>query len=297
MKENKVFELIANIDTDLSMDQRITEQLMNDQTITEHTTKNAWLQLKYSRLYHNPTLLRFVRTAAIILIFTFLGTTTVLAANYLIRSYRADLEIIPEVELGPPQENTVKQRFGPGHKNESRITRDAEGNILEAQIPEDPNHEDIKYGDEVFAKLGLPNLIPTYLYDNYLLGEGGYLYTEYSLEDGTISSQISAHFFSVDTGKQIYLYFHPSEASTEDNTMTYMTNEFTEDDYSTSTYVSKGGLICNLVENEEHDLIDATIIYDSELLGNATFFLDFVSIPMDEVETILDSIPISSVTD
>jgi hypothetical protein len=267
---------------------------MNYQTISENAPKLEWLQLKYGCLYRNPTLLRFAKTTAIIILFTFLGTTTVLAADYLIRSYTANLEITPEVESGPPQENKLKQHFGPGHKNESKITRDAEGNILETQIPEDPNNDDVKYGDEVFSKLGLPNLIPTYLYDNYLLREGGYLYIEDSLKDGSISSQISAHFFSADNGKQIYLYFHPSETSTKDHTMTYMTNDFTEDDYTTSTYVSKGGLICNLVKIEKHSLIDATIIYDSEQLGNATFFLDFVSIPMDEVKAILDSIPITA---
>lgn len=293
MKNEKVKKLFASIDTDRSMDQRITDHLLNYQEITDNKHNKTLSQLINCIFFYHQTLHRFTRLAAAIILITIFGTTTVLAANYLIRSYTADLEIIPEVELGQPQESTVNQRFGTGHKNESRIVRDAEGNILEAHIPEDPNNEDVKYGDEVFSQLGLPNLIPTFLYDNYLLGEGGYLYTEYSHDDNR-SAMISAYFFSVGNDKQIYLYFHPSKTSTKDNTMTYMTNEFKEEDLITSTYVTEGGLTCNLVENEKHGIIDATIIYDSEQLGNATYFLDFVSIPMEEVKTILDSIPISA---
>lgn len=294
MKNEKIKKIISNIDTDISMDRRITDHLLNYQELTDITHNKALSQRNNNTLLFNQALHNFTRTAAAILLFTIFGTTTVLAANYLIKSYTADLEIIPEVELSPPQDSTMKQHFGTGHKNETRITRDAEGNILETQIPEDPKNEDIKFGDEAFSKLELPNLIPTYLYDHYLLGEGGYLYTAYS-HDGNISSQISASFFNVDTDKQVYLYFHPSKTSTKDNTMTYMTNEFKEEDLITSTYVTEGGLTCNLVENEKYGLIDATIIYDSEQLGNATYFLDFVSIPMNEVKAILDSIPINMI--
>ncbi len=286
MKDDRIKEVFANIDTDISMDQRITDQLMNYQSITNISNMKARF------LITNHTVTSFARMAAIIVLVIFCGTTTVLAGNYLIMSYKANFEVIPETELGPPLEYSVKQRYGTGHKNESRITRDSEGNIIEAHIPEDPNHDDIKYGDEVFSKLGLPNLIPTYLYDNYLLGEGGYLYTEITLEDGSISSQISASFFSINASKNIYVYFTPSKAPIKNKTITYMTG-LTEEDYITSTYVTRGGLICNLVENPKYDIIDAAILFDSEQLGNASYFLDFVWVPMDEVKAILDSIPIT----
>lgn len=288
--DDRIKKLFNNIDTDPSMDQRITEQLMNYPTARDSRLNAAWYYIKNSFISRNSALYSITRIAAIIILITFLGTTTVLATNHLIMTYKADMAIVPEEDFDSPPEYTVKEHYGTGHPNSTTITKDAEGNIIETK-PEDPNGEDKKYGDEVFKRIGLPNLIPSYLYEHYLLGEGGYLYIESPNDDGSPYREISAFFYAVNSGRKVYVYFSPSDASTKDRTMTYMTDRLAKD-YVTSIYTTSGGLLCNIVQDKIDGLIGATIYFDSEKLGNGAYFISFDSVSMAEVEDILNSLPI-----
>ena len=70
-------------------------------------------------------------------------------------------------------------------------------------------------GDEAFAELGYPNLIPSYIYDNYLLSEKGHICVENN-RDGVTQKWLITEFFTdgYETGDfsasiYIYLLSHP----------------------------------------------------------------------------------------
>jgi Ni,Fe-hydrogenase I large subunit len=294
MKENKLCDIISKIDTDASMDQRIKEKLLTHEVNAGIVNPLKCLTAKLNMMFKVSYFRAISKVAAAVLIFAVVGTATAWAASYFFKSYPAEFEVIPEVEHNSTIEKEVTA-YGEGHKNERRTITDSDGNVIESYGPEDPNDDDIKYGNEVFAALGLPNLIPTYLYDNFLLEEGGYRYIEQKYDEDTIYKSIKAGFYSENTTKYVFIDFNPSDTSTEDSTIMYADDTSTKESFHTTTYVTDGGLICNLINNteDEHETTSATIFYDSETLGNACYLLSFSNIERDEIEAILDSIPIT----
>lgn len=282
MKESRLKEAMHNIDSDASMDQRITEKLIHYNT-TPHQSRKI------------PVFSFLPKAAAAVLIFIILGTTTAFAAGYFIKSYKvkySHIQLSDEIldKLTPVK--AIKS-FGSGHKNEYKTTYDPEGNVTSCIQPEDQDKEDMKYGDEAFAYIGLPNLVPTYLYDHYLLTEGGYKYAETKLDDGTVLKQLFASFFYVKSSKRVYLQYFPSETSTK-NLLNYLTdNTRKKSDFINETYTAKSGLICNLRKDKKNNLISVTIQFDSNSIGNASYYLCFCDIQMEEAKDILDSIPVT----
>lgn len=292
MKESEFKDILSRINTDTTMDQQIVDNLINYEASSNHTFQAKWLSNLNTTKNDKKLLSKISKSIAAVVLLAILGTTTALAASYL-KSYTAEFEVVPETELGPPADTLVRKEFGEGHKNETKTTYDSAGNVIEFIGPEDPNHDDVKYGNEAFAEIGLPNLIPTYLYDNYLLEEGGYIYVEQLRQDGFIMKKISAGFYQGDSGKYVFVDFLPSDQSSNYGIIAYLDSELSTKDFITSTYINKGGLTCNLVENSKHGIVSSTILFDSETLGNATYGISFTNIKMDEIEAILDSIPIN----
>lgn len=296
MKEKDFRKFINTIDTDASIDQRITDQLMNYEVDTLIINRNRLPVVNLKNLRGRRLISSMTKAAAVILLFAIVGTTTALAATYLVKSYKVKYEVVPESDLGPVPEREIIS-FGTGHKNESGTFYDAEGNLTFSYGPEDPNDEDIKFGDEAFTALGLPNLTPTYLYDNYLVQEPGYRYIKPKSDDGSeFKDELFVSFFTVGSSKHVYLDFFPQETSTQDITLSIPTN-MAEDLTNTSTYTTKGGLICNLRESEKYNIIDAIIMFDSDTLGNGFYAICFTDIQMDEAKEILDSIPITDASE
>jgi hypothetical protein len=295
MNEKKFNDVILKIDTDASMDQKIKQKLLTYEVNTGliHPLKCPTSSLK--KMFHAINFRAISKVAAVVLILTIVGTATAWAASYIFKSYSAELEVVPEVEhhMATVKEVTI---YGEGHKNERRTIRDSDGNVIESYGPEDPKDDDIKYGDQAFAALGLPNLIPVYLYDNYLLEEGGYQYIEQKNSENTINKSIKAGFFTENTSKYVFIDFNPSDSSTEESTILYADDASNKESFHTTTYITEGGLICNIIDNiqDGYDTISASIFFDSESLGNARYLLSFSNIKMDEIETILESIPITS---
>lgn len=292
MKENDFKKVISSLAPDASMDQRITEKLIHYEFNTNKA--NQLLQVDHSFSIKNSLTLihKLPKIAVAILILVVVGGTTAAAVGYFLKSYPAEYRIvsIKDYDLSTESETI---HFGEGHKNVTTTITDAEGNITERTIPEDPNHDDVKYGDEVFQKLELPNLIPTYLFDRYLLTEGGYRYIEHRLSDGTTSAEIAASFFTVGSSKHVYIQFMPCDISADDAVL-LVSNDVLKGGYKKSTYTAKNGLICNMIEYDNESIIDATILFDSDKLGNAMYFLCFTDIQKDEAKAILDSIPINA---
>lgn len=294
MKENKLNNVIFRIDTDASMDQKIKQKLLTYEVNTCIIHPLKYPTSRLIKMFHTLNFRAISKVAAAVLIFTIVGTATAWAASYIFKSYPAELEVVPEVEHHMATEKEVTT-YGEGHKNERRTITDSNGDVIESYGPEDPNNDDIKYGDEAFAALGLPNLIPVYLYDNYLLEEGGYHYIEQKNNENTIYKSIKAGFFTENTSKYVFIDFNPSASSTEESTILYADDASTKESFHTTTYITEGGLICNIIDNiqDGYDTISASIFFDSETLGNACYLLSFSNIKMDEIETILESIPIT----
>jgi hypothetical protein len=289
VKEKRFNEILQSIKPDSAMDQRIINRISNyESSNTENNLSDKLVWMFSHKVVHSNVF----KTAAAFVMLIILGTTTALAASYIIKSYTVkEYNVIPEPDYSKALDRTITS-YGEGHKN---VTVYQDGKLIEK--PEDTNKEDVKYGDEVFALLGLPNLVPTYLYEHYLLEEGGYKYIEGKCSDGSKYKQISAGFYCLGATKYVFIDFIPSEDSMKDTEITFANNDLLKEDLKISTYTTPGGLICNLSEDDNSDLITAHVIFDSEVLGNAEYLLSFTHIDMEEVKKILGSIPITTITE
>jgi hypothetical protein len=288
MKEDRFIDIMKTIKPDPDMDQRMIDHLIN----YEDSTSDQSIINMIKAICNKKIFFRNISiSVSTFLLFIMLGTTTAFA-GYLIKSYLVnDYYVIKEPDAGLLAERNITS-YGEGHVNKTVYV---DGKIIEK--PEDVNKEDVKYGDEVFGLLGLPNLIPTYLYNNYLVEEGGYKFIEGKTNDGSEYKKIAGGFFSVNTSKYVYIDFSPSNGTMKDTDLILADNNLSKEDIKSSSYTTKGGLTCNLTEDEKNDMITAIILFDSEALGNAYYLLSFTHIDKEEVKTILDSIPYLNVSD
>ena len=289
MKEREFIEFVSKIEPHTSMDQRIINRLLNYDTSMDNFQHKKYIlsQLLINRINKlSHSLPKFVAIAFILAI---IGSTTVLAAGYLTQSYSSESRAISSPEIKMPKV-LAKKHFG-GHTITS--TKTMENGKLITIGPEDYNDVDVKSGDKAFAELDLPNLFPTYLYDNYILDNNGIIYVEEEKSDGSKFTCIVATFLSFDTKKLIYIEYVPSKASKKESSNTSATNDFTKEDFTTSQYIANNGLICNLKEAVMDDTISARIYFNSNSIGKANYLISFSHVKMDEVKEVLDSIPIS----
>lgn len=207
------------------------------------------------------------RVALFIIIITTFGTITTFATIHYVTSYPVDVLTIDDMVI---------------EEYESVRT-----------------HVPYKNGDEAFSVLNLPNLVPTYLLDNFKLSlYDNYTYYEEEFPNGMINKQIYTKFISKSgPGRIVYFYYSPSDTSQKN---TIVTTVATDDSITTSTYITKNGLTCNIIEKNDDDIFSssatALIIFDSKSLGNGSLFFDFHDVEMNEIKDILDSIPIKDAT-
>lgn len=269
MKEKEFLDYISNIKADSATDQRILTQVLNYEESKQKKVRFSFM--------HAMT-----RAAAVLLIVSALGTATVLAAGFFVKSYSARLASEKDFDMdesitGIPVNKTTIM-------GSQRIT-DENGYTV--------GLERIQGADsEAFALLNLPNLVPSYLQDHYYTDSDGYVYLEETLGD-SVTKRMKAFYIS-DTlyTKEVYLWFDllPTNQSAKDTPILMdESNEIT-------TYVTKNGLICTICKNQEvNSFLNVLILYDSETLGNALYRLEFSpNIEMDEVITILESIPFTA---
>lgn len=315
--EDRLKEILTKPVMDETMDQKIAEQLLNYDT---DRNKKVWTANWLTRTFSTHNSLRINISKVVIIIFALfiIGGGTALAARWYVKSYPAKIIIMNEddIDLGEYEssvEHRVRKSFGTGNRLVSML-RDRDGNIyevdengyyifedgsknIEAYIPDPNRHEnDRKSGDEAFAEMGFPNLVPTYLYDNYILGVGGYSYMETYYKNGSFYKTILADFFKdgYDTGdftsETIFAQFSSSDITTE--AYAYLNKNDNNDTYRYSSYTNKNGILCTIVEKLEN--VAVHIVFESEQLGNGDINLIFKGITLDKIKEILDTIPLTA---
>lgn len=173
------------------------------------------------------------------------------------------------------------------------ITIEADDQVLEEYESVRTQHVPYKNGDEAFSVLNSPNLVPTYLLDNFKLPQD-YTYYEVEFPNGRINKQIYAKFIAKSgPGRIVYFSYSPSDTSLKDTSVTVVT----DDSITTSTYITTSGLTSTIIEKNDDDIYSssaiASIYFDSESLGNGSLFFNFHDVEMNEIKDILDSIPIA----
>lgn len=332
MKEEKLRNLMSKVDSDTVMDHRIMDHLfyyeedsgvnLDRNNVNRRTVIPAGKRYKF-------ILNKGSKIAAALIFFAILGTATVWASSYFVKTHPIDLQIKPMKEYealveeweaqGYKSESQIikEQRFGEGEvggtflsdasgnkiePDSNGVYKDSDGNILDSGIL--PEYDPVKSGDEAFAVLGLSNLTPTYVFDNnYILSTEGYRYTETehkiyaeNKSDCFIEQSITAFFD--DTNKTVHFTYTPIDDAASIGTSYFVQDEADVLNSTTSTYVTEGGLLCNLViTDDEYEAVTAEIYLESETLGKVLYSLSFNHVEMDEIEAILDSVPISTTED
>jgi hypothetical protein len=271
MNERDLKRILTKPTIDNEMDRSIADVILNYES---GSLNNANRNLRNRSMLNNSWKShRLAKVAVIVLALVLVGTGTVLAAGYKVKSHRQKIKFMTNEELG-------------------------EGTPL---YGEDTKRTFFGSGDEAFAELGYPNLIPSYIYDNYLLSEKGHICLENN-RDGVTQKWLITEFFTDGyetgdfSGEYIYISFIPSDVSVVNITSVYTEEVGLEEDFIFSEYTTKGGVICSLKQHIERGYITADILFDSDTIGNGSLMMNFSGIDMDKVKEILDTLPLTEET-
>lgn len=301
MKESELKKIMTTPVMDETMDQNITESLLN------YTTDNT---MKSRRIIKS----NLPKIAAAILVLVTLGTGAVLASSYYARTYLNDIQIKSVQELGTDldevlsdcyDDDTVRKHFGASegmvsqlkNKNGGTTVMNEDGfyvfengsRLVAPDAPGPDRHENArKGGDGAFGELGYPNLVPSYIYDNYILEDNGFICYESEI-DNTVQKWLTARFSDSDDylSKVIYVTFIPRESPVEGEGSVYFIEDKTDEDFIHSGYTTKNGIQCSVVE-EIGGNINAHIFFEIDTIGNGEIMFEFDGFEMDKVKEILD---------
>lgn len=327
MKEKEFEKLLAQSKIDGAMDNRIEDNLLlYNPSVSSSLIKGKVIKLNkmlYSRAF------RFAyKAAAVVAVLAAVGGATAWAAKKLVKTYPTEIRTVTEDELADEYEEqgidydeyqksvterSIRKNFGSGNSMVSPIT-DTEGNILEADengyitfsdgsifkpaAARDPKgHEkDRISAEEAFAELGIPNLIPDYVYDNYFVKEGGFRYVE-TAYDGWISKILTVSFFPDYKSpeyaegdlvrKTINFTFSPFKELPETPGVTMIGNK---NPGEISSYTTINGIECTILKNIN---IMAFIYYSSDTIGDGHMAVEFIGHTMDEATRILDMLSLT----
>ena len=323
MKESDIRKVLKQPKMDEVMDRRIEDSLLSYDPNVSFKLNNGKL-IKLNKRIYTKTFNLAAKAAAVVLILTAVGSATAWAARLLVKTYPTEIKTITEEEYKNRieeqgidyeeyqkniLENAVKKKFGEGNVRVSPM-RDSKGNILEPDengfihfedgslfkpsVARDPKgHEkDRKNGEEAFAELGLPNLIPDYIYDNYLVAEGGFTYLENNY-DGKMFKWLTVSFFPdymsdefADENdlfrKTIYFTFSPYDELPQNPGVVLIGGVGTGD---ITSYTTINGVECTILKNEN---ILVFINYSSEIIGDGQIMVEFIGHGWDEAKKILD---------
>ncbi|ABX43606.1 hypothetical protein [Lachnoclostridium phytofermentans] len=90
--------------------------------------------------------------------------------------------------------------------------------------------------------------------------------------------------------EQIWITFHPIKTSAKDHKSIYMQNT-DKDNNIVSSYVTKGGILCSVLEYNNTNNVVVNIDFDSESIGNGYMMIEFIGIKWDKITEILDTLP------
>jgi hypothetical protein len=326
MKENELNKILKKPVMDETMDQKIANSILlfstrQSKNFFAAEWKRMWYFISQKVMYHGIS-----RMAIAFLALVILGTGTALAAGMYVKSFPTEVNFITKDMIDYEDIykripiNEVRKNFGQGNKMIG-LLRDINGNIL--AIDEDgyytfedgskflapyvPNPERHKIdrisGDEAFAETSFPNLVPSIIYDDYLLYEGGFKYYKATYEDDTTFQSIHGEFFPEYTktdnfSEAIYFWFTPVNSPEDNPGVLYLLDEKKDlSKYIQSSYTNQGGIICTLLKSEDGNNVIAHSAFEGNTMGNGNIMIEFVNFKqMNKIEKILDSLPITSDT-
>lgn len=326
MKENELSKILKKPVMDKTMDYKIADAILLFDTkqrknIFATEWKRIWYFMSQKVMYHGISRITIAFFALVIF-----GSGTAWAASMYVKSFPTEVKFITKdmIDYNDIYDeipiNEVRKNFGQGNKMIG-LLRDTNGNILEIDeagyytfedgskilapyVPNPERHQiDRISGDEAFAETSFPNLVPSIIYDDYLLYDGGFKYYMATYDDDTTFQSISGEFFQEYTktdnfSQTIYFWFTPVD-SIEDNPGAFylLDNKKDISNYIQSSYTNQGGIICTLLKSKDGNNIIAHIAFKSNTIGNGTIMIEFVNIQqMNKIEKILDSLPITSET-
>lgn len=326
MRENELKKILKQPIMDETMDQKIANTILLYST---NKRKNFFVvgckRMGYfisQKVMHHGILKMVIAFLALVIF----GTGTAWAASMYVKSFPTEVNLMTNDMIDYEDvyekipKNEVWKNFGQGHKMIS-LLRDTNGNILEIDkdgyytfedgskflapyVPDPKRHEiDRISGDEAFAETNYPNLVPSIIYDDYLLKEGGFTYYEATYEDNTTFQRILGSFFEDYTKtdnfrESIYFSFTPVDSLEDNPGVIHLVDDKKDlSNYMQSSYTNKGGIICTLLESRDGKNIIAHIAFKSDTIGNGKLMIEFVDFKqMDKIKNILDSLPITSDT-
>ena len=227
MKEHNLKELLSKPVMDQKMEKRIVSSILQyEDNIAQNKERNKSDDCKCYNRKNRKNIIgkanyNISRFAFVIIGILIIGTGTAYAASLYVKSYRTNIKFMTENELSEAMEHSdvtvfetiEKKVFGEGNVN-IIFSKDSNGKFLEMdeegyltledgtkykppyKIHKNRHELDKINGDEAFSYAGFQNITPTYLYENYLLSERGYSYSELkSIEDNITRKDIIAEFF------------------------------------------------------------------------------------------------------
>jgi hypothetical protein len=327
MKEKEFEKLLAQSKIDEAMDNRIEDNLLlYNPSVSSNLAKGKITKLNkmlYSRAFHFA-----YKAAAVVVVLAVVGGATAWAAKKLVKTYPTEIRTVTEEELineyeelgidydeyqKKVAERSVRKNFGTGNSMVSPIT-DTEGNILEpdengfihfsdgstfkpAAARDPKGHEkDRISAEEAFAELGIPNLIPDYVYDNYFVSEGGFRYVETAYDDWTAKTLTVSFFPDYKSPeyaegdlfrKRIYFTFSPFKELPETPGVSMIGKK---NPGEISSYTTINGIECTILTDTN---IMAFIYYSSDTIGDGHMAVEFVGHTMDEATRILDMLSLT----
>lgn len=317
MKENEFKKIITKPVTDSSMDQKIANSILHHGTNNnKENNKVRWMQTGY--LFTQKAFTSSISKIAVaVIVLSLVGAGTVWAAGYYVKSYKSEIGIMTEDEveefkddaISLDRKNATKKYFGEGNKLIGPAI-DMNGNILEideegyyihedgtkvpaSYIPDPNRYENARTsGDEAFAEMGYPNLIPNYIYDNYILDPDGFIYSEFpesSYKEIMVQFLTDAYDGGDFYEENIWVTFNPSETSVENPGNIYIGSD--EEKYNISNYTTKGGILCTTIEDKVTNHLMVEINFDSETIGNGHMMIEFVGMEWNKITEILETLP------
>lgn len=334
MKEEDLKRILIQPKMDKSMDNRISDKLLsyNPDGNLKLNTGRLTNKLKYKKG------IQFIsKAAAVILVLIIVGGATAWAAGLLVKTKPVNIKTVTKEEIDNIYEemgidrdeshkkyiqNRTKKVFGNGNQILLPVF-DSDGNLVEcdkdgilhfkdgstvksmARALDPERHEkDRKNSDEAFTELGIPNIIPDYIYENYFVGMEGFIYTEYTQEGHTAKDimvcfypDYTAPVFADDLNKDDYMnpyskviWFTISSTGETEISTDILSEREDEDKSTISTYTTKNGITCTI---QEYEHILAYIHFSSETLGNGSIMIEFHDTTMEKVKEILDMLPLT----
>ena len=253
---------------------------------------------------------QMIKVAVVIAILFLIGSGTVIASQYIFkaetvhRGYKSLKEYEEELDSTTIMYTTYEERVVKYYSNNmlsypsDQVKWDEIENepiehkkILPTHIETHTYDSSKLAGEAAFMELNMLNLIPDYLYDNYYLTSPGIEY-EY------LKSTDNAEF------RSLVAVFHKEKNATKFGKGTirveyldvkifgftsYISEERTMDSFTTTLYTNKGGVECEIVE--ENGQANVVLVFDSEDKGKGTLFLSFYENSMEDIKKVLDEIP------